>query len=204
MLAGRADPDLGGSERYLDLVGVNYYPCGQWEAGTGRALDWYLRDPRRARLSDLLKKVADRYGRPLLIAETGHRGISRGEWIREVASEVGVALRKGVPLEGVCLYPIIDRPDWNNLNQWHASGLWDLAIAADGTMERQLNRPFAAGLRAAQDAVRESLHARRCAHAALPRVARAQALPRREPARAARAATSAGMGRVFGTLKLGI
>ena len=31
-----------------------------------------------------------------------------------------------MPIDGVCLYPIIDRPDWENPMHWHKSGLWDV------------------------------------------------------------------------------
>ncbi len=39
-------------------------------------------------------------------------------------------------MEGVCLYPIIDRPDWDNPNHWHNSGLWDFRETAGGRLER--------------------------------------------------------------------
>ncbi|WP_316797767.1 hypothetical protein [Pedobacter frigidisoli] len=31
----------------------------------------------------------------------------------------------GIPLKGICLYPIIDWPDWDHLHYRHHSGLWD-------------------------------------------------------------------------------
>ena len=30
MLSGRVQPELGGDERYLDVIGVNYYDRNQW------------------------------------------------------------------------------------------------------------------------------------------------------------------------------
>ena len=30
MLCGRQAPELGGDPRYLDVIGVNYYPWNQW------------------------------------------------------------------------------------------------------------------------------------------------------------------------------
>ena len=30
MLTGRAQPELGGKEKYLDVIGVNYYDRNQW------------------------------------------------------------------------------------------------------------------------------------------------------------------------------
>jgi hypothetical protein len=50
---------------------------------------------------------------------------------------------QGLPLHGVCLYPIIDRPDWENPEHWHNSGLWDLNETAGGRLERVLNEDYA-------------------------------------------------------------
>jgi hypothetical protein len=106
-------------------------------------------DPRRKPFSALLGDVHARYGRPLVIAETGHVGVERGAWVREIAAEVQAARRHGVPIEGICLFPIIDRPDLQNPAIWHSSGLWELAPDGKGTLERVLNAPYA---RAVQDA----------------------------------------------------
>lgn len=157
MLAGRVEPGLGGAPRYLDLIGLNYFPDNQWELGSGAPLAWHLRDARRADLSDLLAEVHHRYCRPLLIAETGHRGIGRGAWIREVADQVRLALSRGVPVQGICLYAVVDRPDWNNASHWYGSGLWDMENGADGRLERRLNQAFAADLRGAQELLDQQL-----------------------------------------------
>jgi hypothetical protein len=47
-----------------------------------------------------------------------------------------------VPVEGVCLYPILDRHDWDDARHWHNSGLWDLH-EVDGAYERKLNSVYA-------------------------------------------------------------
>ncbi len=60
------------------------------------------------------------------------------------------------------LYPILDRPDWENMDHWHNSGLWDL-VPENGTLRRVLNEPYAAALRWAQNLVAESLKADRAA-----------------------------------------
>jgi hypothetical protein len=150
MLCGKVEPELGGHPRYLDLVGVNYYQGNQWELLTGRTLAWRLDDPRRVPLATLLEGVHRRYGRPPVISETGHVGIGRSAWLREVAEDVQVARRQGVPVQGVCLYPIIDRPDWDNADQWHSSGLWDLKPAGNGELRRHLDEDYAAALHEVQ------------------------------------------------------
>jgi hypothetical protein len=53
----------------------------------------------------------------------------------------------------VCLYPIIDRPDWDDASHWHNSGLFDIVSEPDGTLRRVLNEEYAAGLRDARETV---------------------------------------------------
>ena len=71
MIAGRAAPELGGAERYLDIVGVNYYAANQWEVPGGRKLHWDAgsNDARWVPLHLLLAEVYERYRRPMI-----HRG----------------------------------------------------------------------------------------------------------------------------------
>lgn len=126
LLCGRVEPALGGHPGALDLIGVNHYHSGQWEAGTEARLEWHDRDPRRKRFSDMLADVWQRYRRPLIVSETSHFGDGRGAWLSEVASEVARAQASGVPVLGMCLYPLIDRPDWDDPQHWHRSGLWDV------------------------------------------------------------------------------
>jgi protoporphyrinogen oxidase/glycosyltransferase involved in cell wall biosynthesis len=126
MHAGRAAPELGGHAGALDLIGVNYYHANQWEYPTLRTLMWHLHDPQRRAFSDLLLEVWHRYRRPLIVSETSHVGEGRGAWIREVAGEVALARARGADVRGVCIYPIVDRPAWEDAEHWHKSGLWDM------------------------------------------------------------------------------
>jgi beta-glucosidase/6-phospho-beta-glucosidase/beta-galactosidase len=157
MLAGALDPQLGGHPRYLDIVGVNYYHANQWEYPDQR-LRWedIPRDPRWLPLSSLLAEVYYRYWRPVVVSETSHFGVGRGRWIREVADEVARAREAGVGVEGLCVYPIIDRPDWEDPNHWHNSGLWDLRRTAAGRLERVLSQDYAEDLRRAQARLRSA------------------------------------------------
>ncbi len=127
LLAGRAEPELGGSLAALDMLGINHYHSSQWEVGTEKRLLWHLRDPRRLPLGALLEETWLRYGRPLILAETSHVGAGRADWLNDMAAEVRrVRDERGVPLWGFCLYPLIDRPDWNEPQRWHESGLWQV------------------------------------------------------------------------------
>jgi hypothetical protein len=142
---------------YLDIVGVNFYAANQWEVPGGRKLHWDngSNDPRRVPLRRLLAEVWERYRRPLFLAETSHYGTGRGDWIAEVARECRAAIDRGVPLEGVCLYPILDRFDWEDATHWHNSGLWDLHRDAEGHYRRMLNPGYASALREAQSRLGE-------------------------------------------------
>ncbi|RRB09314.1 amine oxidase [Larkinella rosea] len=157
MLCGRMCPELGGRAEYLDLVGLNFYYNNQWICDTCELLPWLneQNDPRWQPLRTLLHQVYQRYQRPLVLSETSHPGQDRPRWIQFIANECAAAWQQGLPLWGLCLYPIIDRPDWDQLTPWHRSGLWDAELKPDGTPtqyppRRVLNQPYAHALRQAQ------------------------------------------------------
>ena len=71
MLAGRISPELGGHPRYVDVIGVNYYPYNQWHHHPDhqqRTVVPHTSVVYRP-LRQLLAEVAARYERPLLITE---------------------------------------------------------------------------------------------------------------------------------------
>jgi len=152
MLSGAMAPELGGDPKYLDVLGVNFYHDNQWEHPGGEKIAWHIhpRDPRWVPFHTLLRAPYERYRRPIFIAETSHVGSGRAEWIRELTGEIALAIEGGIPLEGVCLYPIIDRFEWEDPTHWHNSGLWDFALDEDGTYVRVINEPYAAELRRSQ------------------------------------------------------
>ena len=111
MIAGRSAPELGGSEAHLDIVGVNFYPENQLvRGGATIPLGHWMYRPLR----HLLIEVGARYGRPVLLSETGAEGSNGAGWLRYVGGEVRAARRAGVPVEGICLYPVMDYPGWQN------------------------------------------------------------------------------------------
>jgi hypothetical protein len=127
MLCGRLHPELGGSRRHLDIVGVNYYWTNQWEhtrAGIPLAED----DDRAWSLSQLIKGVWERYGGEVCLSETAHVGDNRARWMRTVVEESEVLLDAQVPLVGVCLYPILGMPEWHEQEKWTQMGLWDVHV----------------------------------------------------------------------------
>ena len=102
---------LGGTRAALDIVGVNFYSNNQWVHG-GPTIG--LSDSRYRPFRSILAEVYARYGRPIFVAETGCEGDARPGWLRYVAAEVRAAIRLGVPVEGICLYPILNHPGWDD------------------------------------------------------------------------------------------
>jgi beta-glucosidase/6-phospho-beta-glucosidase/beta-galactosidase len=139
ILSGKEWPQFGGSPAHLDIIGVNYYLSGQWEHCRGTTLPYD--DPRRRPFREMLMEVAARYpGHPILITETGCWGELRPRWLRDIVTEVLAALEAGLDIQGICLYPIIDMPDWHG-GHFMEFGMWDLVPDGD-TLKRVLYRPF--------------------------------------------------------------
>ncbi|PVE23728.1 glycoside hydrolase [Microvirga sp. KLBC 81] len=152
MLCGRLLPELGGSREHLDVVGINYYWTNQWEWGGPPREDGVIPpltddDPRRWSLSNLVRSVWDRYGGEVMITETSHIGDHRSQWLHEVAQEAEVLLREGVPLRGVCLYPILGMPEWHDPDTWTPMGLWDPVCHCDPCGKRLICGPMLEALR---------------------------------------------------------
>lgn len=140
MLAGRRNPELGGQEKYLDIIGGNYYVHNQWILG-GSFID--QANPRYRPFRDIVTEVYERYQRPVFIAETGIEDDLRPAWFRYVCDEVRAAIERGVEVEGICLYPIVNHPGWDDDRHCH-NGLWDYPNEAG---EREIYQPLAAELK---------------------------------------------------------
>ncbi len=111
MIAGMSWPQLGGSPDLLDIVGVNYYFNNQWIHG-GPPID--IEHGQYRPLHRLLMEIYGRYGRPVLLAETGIEFDRRPAWLAYVAAELELARAKGVPMEGLCLYPVLNHFGWDD------------------------------------------------------------------------------------------
>lgn len=145
ILCGLAQPELGGAPEILDIVGVNIYNFSQAEmqADGGRKV-LEPDDPRRKPLSEMLRFAWERYHRPVLIGETSGYQDKRAEWLRMTIEESMKALNAGVDLQGVCLYPCIDIPDWES-GKWAKIGIYDIEDAE--TCERVPYEPYIEELR---------------------------------------------------------
>lgn len=150
ILAGRLCPELRGRPEYLDLIGLNFYYNNQWVKATNEMLVWKNGDDRWVPLHELLRQIYRRYGRPLVLSETSHPKEDRPLWMDTIAQECVATLGAGVPLWGVCWYPIIDRPDWDHPHIWHQSGVWDRTAQHEAAYERSLHEPTAEAFLRAQ------------------------------------------------------
>lgn len=148
MLCGALLPELGGTRSHLDIVGINYYWTNQWEL-TRLGIPLPEEDDRRIPLRDLVRSVWERYGGDLLVTETAHVGDRRAPWLRHVAGECEALLEEGIPLRGVCLYPVLGMPEWHSRHEWTRMGLWDLDETSPD-LKRVPCEPALAALREAQ------------------------------------------------------
>jgi hypothetical protein len=144
-LAGLRYPELGGSLEVLDIVGVNVYAFSQAQLNADQSREVLgPRDPRRRPLHELLQVASQRYHRPVIIGETSGAGDDRASWLRMVMEESLLALNAGVDLQGVCLFPAVDMPDWNS-GEWARIGICD--IKAETELKRCPVQDYVAELR---------------------------------------------------------
>jgi beta-glucosidase/6-phospho-beta-glucosidase/beta-galactosidase len=153
MLTGRLHPELGGGEKTLDVIGVNYYNNNQW-VNFGRTI--WLGDSQYRPFREILAEVWNRYHLPLFVAETGTENEGRPDWFRYIAGEVHAAIDNGIPVEGLCLYPILNHPGWAD-DRHCFNGLWDYASDSG---DREIYEPLAAEIRRQRDIFERQLRNR--------------------------------------------
>jgi beta-glucosidase/6-phospho-beta-glucosidase/beta-galactosidase len=149
MLSGRGQPELGGKESYLDIIGINYYDRNQWW-NYGRTIR--RGEPEYRPFSEILKEVYRRYQRPMFVSETGTENEDRPFWLSYIAGEARLAMQSGVSLHGICLYPILNHPGWDDDRHCY-NGLWDYP---DPEGNREIYEPLANELQRQQKQERES------------------------------------------------
>jgi hypothetical protein len=161
MLCGRSWPQLGGTPRHLDLLGVTVYPDSQW----------YYRGPKLPGppiecggpgwrpLRELLVELACRYHyRPIVVAGTGRDGALGARWLRHVCREVRGAMLAGVQVPCVGVAPVVKCRD-----RGAVGGVWgpaddagrrptDAALVEEIGVQRACFERVDASLRAARAA----------------------------------------------------
>jgi beta-glucosidase/6-phospho-beta-glucosidase/beta-galactosidase len=142
VIAGLKCPELGGSPEILDIIGLNNYSFGQMEfreKGPHAALE--PGDDRICPLCDLIEESWLRYRRPCIVAETSGLNGGRPDWLNDIVVEGLAAVRRGVDLHGLCLFPAVDMPDWHT-GAWIHNGIADVERLPDGTLMRVPYLPY--------------------------------------------------------------
>jgi hypothetical protein len=127
-IMGLARPELGGDASLVDLIGLNYYPHNQWY-WKGPTIPMGHHEYRP--LGDMLLEMAERYGKPIFLSETGAEGTGKPSWLHYVCNEVRNAIAGGADVRGICWYPITAYPGWDNSR--HAETGLLSSIVADGS-----------------------------------------------------------------------
>lgn len=127
-ITGLARPELGGDPSLVDVVGWNFYPHNQWY-WNGPTIPMGHHEYRP--LGDMLVEMADRYGKPLFLSETGAEGTGKPSWLHYVCNEVRDAISRGADVHGICWYPITAYPGWDNSR--HAETGLLSTVVADGS-----------------------------------------------------------------------
>ena len=143
----------------IDVIGWNFYPHNQWREDDTRVPRG---DPHYRPLRNLLHDVAERFGRPLVLSETGAEEPDGVGWLSYVAAEAEAALQMGVPLRAICIYPVTDYAGWDNarhcecgpigsregrrfVREWHRQLIEQLSVLDVRCPARPADDPFAAG-----------------------------------------------------------
>lgn len=132
MVTGHLHPELGGSPDLLDIIGFNYYYNNQWQH-CGPFHGW-RKEHRISPLAKLLLNAYHRYQKPLVLSETGHFKEDRADWMYQITEDCMDAIDAGVDMRGVCIYPVLDRPDWDHL-AYIECGIWGYDEHKNRTVE---------------------------------------------------------------------
>lgn len=119
----------------VDVLGLDYYCHAEWYYDDHLA---HAPSPWPVGLAAIAEQYGDRYGLPMMLAETNLRGLpsDRVSWLRYTLEQYELALSRGVPLHGYCWFPQVDSCDWDTLLA-RCRGRIDpvgvLGLALDGT-----------------------------------------------------------------------
>lgn len=144
MLLGLREPELGGNVRAMDIVGVNFYDRNEWW-NFGPVV--HRNENAYRPFHQILVEVYNRYKKPMFVAETGTEDEERAPWLAYILQEARRAMSLGVPVAGICLYPILNHPGWDD-DRHCFNGLWDYALSSG---DRTIYEPLAAEIRKNDD-----------------------------------------------------
>ena len=143
VISGLKYPELGGSLEIIDILGFNNYSFGQMEYQGGGHPNQPLKpgDNRIRPLCDLLEEAWVKYRRPCILAETSGLHGGRPDWLNDVVCEGLAAVKHGVDLHGICLFPAVDMADWHS-GEWLHMGIADVQPLPSGALMRTPFLPY--------------------------------------------------------------
>jgi beta-glucosidase/6-phospho-beta-glucosidase/beta-galactosidase len=142
IVSGLKHPEYGGAPEIIDVLGFNNYSFGQMEyreSGPHAPLD--PGDDRIRPVGDLVEEAWRKYRRPCIIAESAGRGPGRPHWLNDLTTECLSAIRKGIDLHGICLFPAVDMADWHT-GEWLRMGIADVERLPNGVLMRTPDRAY--------------------------------------------------------------
>ncbi len=126
-----------------DVIGLDYYPHGDWQLDYENGRLSQRRADVPARLRGVARQYFDRYGLPMLVTETSIEGkpINREIWLEQLVEDAAELRGEGIPLLGLVWWPLFDHLDWDGamthrVGKLHEVGLFKLVRQADGTLRR--------------------------------------------------------------------
>jgi Beta-galactosidase len=157
MLSGRLAPELGGRPEYVDIIGTNFYERNEWVHSSDSIHPEPLRrhDPRYRPFHKIVQEVWERYRRPMFVSETGTEDDRRADWFNYICDEIEIAQQIGVQVHGICLYPILNHPGWED-NRHCCNGLFDYA---DASGHREIYQPLANAINQRREKLRYNTRA---------------------------------------------
>lgn len=126
-----------------DVLGLDYYPHGDWqlEYDSGRVRQKRADVP--AGLAAVARQYYERYGLPMLVTETSIEGkpINREIWLEQLLDQAAELRSEGVPLLGLTWWPLLDHLDWDGamthrVGKLHEVGLFKLVRQGTGELRR--------------------------------------------------------------------
>ena len=139
-------------QRYLDIIGVNFYAANQWEVPGGRKLHWDAgsNDPRWVPCIGCWRKFTSAISVPCSWRRPATTESGARAWMREIADECRIALDRGVPSRESVFIPILDRFDWEDPHSLAQQRSVGHAEERPRHYRRVLNQEYARALRSAR------------------------------------------------------
>src|SRR5690606_1035590 len=98
-----------------DIIGLDYYPHGDWQLDLVNGSVRQKRADAPAGLYRVAEQYYNRYGIPLMLTETSVDGqpLAREIWLDQMIDACARLRADGIPMLGLIWWPLIDSIDWD-------------------------------------------------------------------------------------------